>query len=130
MDRKLEEPVRARAEGRCEYCHFPRFPFHFEHIIARKHGGPTNEGNLALSCVRCNFHKGPNLSGIDPATSSVVQLFHPRKDEWTRHFHWNGALLIGLAPTARATNGVPAINLPVRMEARAALMAEGQFRQT
>ena len=28
--------------------------------------------NLALACHRCNLHKGPNLSGIDPLTGDPV----------------------------------------------------------
>lgn len=72
MDRALVALVRHRAGGRCEYCRFPRPPFHIEHIIAQKHGGPTVESNLAPACVRCNFHKGPNLSGIDPENEQIV----------------------------------------------------------
>ncbi len=59
-----------RAAGRCEYCHFPmsasRLPFHCDHIIAEKHGGPTVDENLAWACFRCNLHKGPNIAGLDP----------------------------------------------------------------
>jgi 5-methylcytosine-specific restriction endonuclease McrA len=29
-------------------------PFETDHIIARKHGGPTVASNLALSCWYCN----------------------------------------------------------------------------
>ena len=29
---------------------------------------------------RCNLHKGPNLSGVDPDTGQVVRLFDPRDD--------------------------------------------------
>jgi hypothetical protein len=53
-------------------------PFHLEHIIAKQHGGETKADNLAWACHRCNRHKGPNLSGIDPETQEIVQLFNPR----------------------------------------------------
>ena len=50
-DRALEAEVVRRAQGRCEYCHFPEsaseLPFHLDHIIAEKHGGPTISENLA-----------------------------------------------------------------------------------
>jgi hypothetical protein len=40
-DRALEAEVVRRAQGRCEYCHFPEFAselaFHLDHIIAEKH---------------------------------------------------------------------------------------------
>ncbi|MGA2120023.1 MAG: HNH endonuclease signature motif containing protein [Bryobacteraceae bacterium] len=69
------EAVRQRARNRCEYCHLPqeafRRGFHIEHIVARQHGGSTSLSNLALACWNCNRKKGPNLSGIDPATLAV-----------------------------------------------------------
>ena len=54
MGTELEDFVRQRAGGRCEYCHDPVPPFHIEHIIARKHGGRTVAENLALSCIAWN----------------------------------------------------------------------------
>ena len=127
MNKATEELVRRRAGGRCEYCKFPLPPFHMEHIIARKHGGPTTPDNLALACIRCNFHKGPNLSGIDPKTGNVVSLFHPRRDHWHEHFRWRNARLIGMTPIARATIAVLEINAALRVEARARLIEEGRF---
>src|SRR5215211_294900 len=61
----IRELVRGRAGNRCEYCHLPQealpfATFHVEHIIATQHGGSDDETNLALSCDRCNFSKGPN----------------------------------------------------------------------
>jgi len=45
--RALEAEVVGRAQGRCEYCHFPEaaaeLPFHSDHIIAEKHGGNTRQ---------------------------------------------------------------------------------------
>jgi 5-methylcytosine-specific restriction endonuclease McrA len=68
----LEQRVRIRARGLCEYCQLPqatyRLPFQIDHIIARQHGGKTRLGNLALACPRCNRNKGPNLVGIDTNT--------------------------------------------------------------
>ena len=50
--------VRGRALGRCEYCRLPEssgFVEHqIDHIIAIKHGGGSDPGNLALSCKLCN----------------------------------------------------------------------------
>ncbi|MFW6171656.1 MAG: HNH endonuclease [Planctomycetota bacterium] len=40
-------------------------PFQIDHIIAQQHHGETGPDNLALSGLRCNSHKGPNLSGYD-----------------------------------------------------------------
>jgi len=83
----LEEAVRQRARNRCEYCRIPqvafRRGFHIEHIVARQHGGSTSLDNLALACWTCNLKKGPNLSGIDPATGIVTALFHQVSLVWT-----------------------------------------------
>jgi 5-methylcytosine-specific restriction endonuclease McrA len=66
----LRRLVRTRAAECCEYCLVPeRFTLaaHWvDHIVAEKHGGQTEEGNLALSCVLCNQRKGSDLTSIDP----------------------------------------------------------------
>jgi 5-methylcytosine-specific restriction endonuclease McrA len=69
MDESLAEQVRQRAHFACEYCRvsqrfYPTIHFPVDHIIARQHGGPTAMHNLALSCLHCNSHKGPNIAGI------------------------------------------------------------------
>jgi len=119
----LRDLVRRRAGDRCEYCRItqqadPFFQFHIEHIVPLQHGGPTEEGNLALACHHCNLHKGPNLTGIDPSSSSIVPLFHPRTQTWDEHFEKRGSLVIGLTPTGRATVHVLAMNAPVRSQLR------------
>ena len=101
--------------------------FQIDHIIARKHRGPSVAGNLALSCLVCNGHKGPNLAGIDPASRKIVRLFHPRLHKWTHHFRWDGAVLIGRTPIGRVTVIVLEINLPYRVAIRQALIDEGVF---
>ena len=50
---RLAETVKERAQQRCEYCHFPdafaELGFEIEHIIASKHHGKTESGNLAYA---------------------------------------------------------------------------------
>ncbi len=96
----------------------PLAPFHIEHILARQHGGSDDPENLALACHHGNLHKGPNLTGVDPETSAVVRLFHPRLDVWTDHFANQGLHLVGLTPTGRATVRTLAMNEPDAIEAR------------
>jgi hypothetical protein len=131
MDAALERFVRQRAGGRCEYCRLPqpasRVPFEIDHIRSRKHHGPTIAGNLALSCVYCNAYKGPNLSGIDPATGRVTKLFHPRRHKWPYHFRYEGGMLIGRTAIGRTTIDVLRINLPNLMAIREALIEDGTF---
>lgn len=131
MNQRLARFVRRRARGVCEYCHMPeafdRPGFEIEHIIARQHGGRTIAGNLAWACFSCNKRKGPNLSGIDSATGKVARLFHPRRHKWSRHFRWEGPLLLGRTPVGRATIAVLGINLPLRVQLRQELIDEGVF---
>jgi hypothetical protein len=132
MDADVRDFVRRRADQRCEYCHLPQAavpfsPFHVEHITARQHGGDDNLSNLALACDRCNLHKGPNLSGIDPDSGEVVVLFHPRRDSWNGHFRWNGAEIVGLTPSGRATVQTLQMNAKRRVQLRAKLQATGRL---
>lgn len=131
MQRQLVELIRRRAGFRCEYCQFPEafsgLNFQMDHIIAEKHGGPTEEENLALSCIYCNSHKGPNLSGIDPITGEIVRLFHPRRDRWDEHFRWDGAVLVGSNPVGRATIEVLRINDSAAVALRRLFIRAGVF---
>lgn len=131
MERQLVELVRRRAGFRCEYCHFPeRFSglnFQMDHIIAEKHGGPTESENLALSCIYCNSFKGPNLSGVDPITHEIVRLFHPRRDVWEEHFRWQDAELAGRTPIGRATIEVLRINDATAKALRRLFIRAGVF---
>lgn len=115
MNEATRAAVRRRAEDRCEYCQLRQADsllaaLHVEHIIPRKHGGTDEPENLALACVDCNLHKGPNLAGIDPETGNVVSLFHPRLQPWADHFQWQGIYRAGKTPTGRATIQVLSIN--------------------
>lgn len=128
MDRDLERLVWDRAEGHCEYCRLPTLEwlrFQFDHIIAEKHHGPTEQDNLGLSCFHCNSFKGPNISGVDPLTGKITRLFHPRRDAWNKHFEWNGVLLVGRSPIGRTTIDVLRINHPRMVQLRRALREEG-----
>jgi hypothetical protein len=57
----------------------------------------------------------------------VTRLYDPRRDRWREHFAWQGAVLAGLTPIGRATVRVLAMNAPVMVAAREALIAEGRF---
>jgi hypothetical protein len=128
----LRQQVRERAGRRCEYCRLPdSLPplesFHLEHIVARQHGGEKTLDNLAWACHRCNRHKGPNLTGIDPITKEIVSLFHPRRLIWSGHFILRGIELIGLTPPGRATVVLLQMNAARRLERRGELIRLGWF---
>ena len=134
MRAALERLVRERAGGRCEYCDLPQLasgvPFEIDHIIARKHRGRTISSNLAISCIYCNAHKGPNISGLDPATGKLTRLFHPRKHKWSAHFSRRGGLIIGLTPIGRTTVRVLEMNLPNLIAVRELLAENESSEQT
>jgi hypothetical protein len=127
----LEDAVRSRSLAQCEYCQFPEaageLSFHIDHIISQQHGGQTVSENLALACPYCNRFKGPNLAGIDSITGAVTPLFHPRLEQWSDHFSWNGPVLMGLTPTGRATVAVLKINSPEAVELRRLLQLGGDI---
>jgi hypothetical protein len=86
--------VRQRAGNRCEYCRklemFGNYPHHLEHIIARKHGGLSEMGNLAWACFQCNVAKGTDIASCDTETKELAPLFNPRTQDWNDHFELVG----------------------------------------
>jgi len=125
----LREAVARRAESRCEYCGLPEpFAAHRhepDHVIAQQHGGESVIENLALACLPCNRHKGPNIASIDPDTGMLAALFNPRTQDWHEHFRWNGARIEPLTPEARVTVRVLQLNSIPRLHEREALRAAG-----
>jgi hypothetical protein len=114
MDSATRTTVRLRAGHRCEYCGLtqdqsPLAALQVEHIIPKKHGGGDDLGNLALACIDCNLHKGPNIAGLDPETGALTALFHPRHQLWSEHFEWRGVLIVGQTAIGRTT--VQVLNL-------------------
>ncbi len=131
MRKELDRRVRNRANHRCEYCQMPQsaidFAFPIDHIIAQQHGGRTVFSNLALACLKCNRHKGPNIAGIDPLSGEAVPLFNPRRDRWSDHFEWKGPVLLGKTSRGLATIQVLAINHEATVNIRRVLIALGPF---
>jgi len=74
-----------------------------------------------LACYHCNSHKGPNLSGIDPATDQVTVLFNPRTQNWDEHFTFADVAIVGRTATGRATVRVLEMNASDRLQLRAEL---------
>jgi HNH endonuclease len=125
MDAAASQFVRQRAGNRCEYCRlsqkFSALRFHIEHIVARQHGGTDSPDNLALACPECNFHKGTNLSGIDPDTGQLSPLFDPRRQIWEEHFVHDGANILGRGMVGRTTAWLLEMNAGDRLRLRTIL---------
>lgn len=120
--RSKRNAVRRRAGDRCEYCRMaqsnePFLPYHVEHIIAKQHGGGDELINLCFACYHCNYHKGTNLTAIDPETDAVVRLFNPRTDDWDKQFSF-GPTINGRTPIGRATVRLLCMNEISRIEQR------------
>jgi hypothetical protein len=129
MNTALQISVRRRAGHRCEYCRLhqddvPFYTFPVDHIIAGQHDGPTVATNLALSCLRCNLHKGPNIAGRDPLTKKLTPLFHPRRHKWAHHFRFVGPRVMGLTAIGRTTVKILAMNHPDAVALRESLRDE------
>jgi 5-methylcytosine-specific restriction endonuclease McrA len=112
---QIRAQVRERAQNACEYCHLhqadsPLAALHVEHIIPKIHGGSEDLDNLALACIDWNLHKGTNLTGIDPETNAVTEVFNPRRQVWDEHFEWQEIHLSGKTATGRTTIRVLNIN--------------------
>ena len=130
----LRRLVVQRARGCCEYCLLHQddtdFAHHVDHLIALKHGGRTEEENLALACMECNLRKGPDLAAIDPVEKVVVSLFNPRVQRWSEHFTVVNASLVGTTPTGRATAALLRMNDPARFLERQRLILAGRYPRT
>src|SRR5436309_3645203 len=74
-----------------------------DHIVAEKHGGQTEEANLALSCVLCNQHKGSDPTSSDPETGEITRPLPPPGAQWTANFR---SAALRTEPLTR-TGGVP-----------------------
>lgn len=118
----LRDEVVVRAGARCEYCGLSQAgqeaTFHIDHVVPRIEGGPTKLSNLALACVSCSLRKWARRSAADPETGEEVALFNPRVQHWNDHFRWDGAVIVPLTPTGRATVAALALNRPLAVAIR------------
>ena len=123
--------VAERAEWRCEYCLLHNddsfTPHQIDHIISRKHGGDSSSENLALTCVRCNAWKGPDIASFGFQADEIVPLFHPRRDKWQDHFRLAGAEIEPLTSVGAATARLLRFNGAGRTGERVALTATGRY---
>jgi hypothetical protein len=118
----LRRLVEERANYKCEYCLLPAgvsfFSHEIDHIIAQKHGGVTDADNFALTCWRCNRHKGTDLGSFDPETGAFSFLFNPRTQKWAEHFTFLELHLVGLTPLGRTTISLLQMNNDERLAER------------
>lgn len=129
----LRRRVIARAESLCEYCLLHEddtfFGCEVDHVISEKHGGPTQEDNLAYACFTCSHNKGSDIASVMPGTTTLVRLFHPRTDRWAEHFRLgdDGIALVPLTPIGEATARILGFNEADRLVERQALQIAGRY---
>jgi HNH endonuclease len=106
----LRRALRAEfPEPRCAYCHSPEqllgMSLEVDHIIPEAASGKTELANVCLCYRTCNSYKGQRIYARDPLTGRQVRIFHPRRQQWRRHFAWSadGVHLVGLTASGRTT---------------------------
>ena len=131
----LRAQVRAQAAGRCAFCQSPEellgVTFEIDHVVPVSAGGTTSADNLCLSCPTCKRHKAARMLGPDPLSRQNTPLFRPRSESWNDHFAWSddGATIIGITPTGRATVESLPMNRPVQRPLFGSLRDPHVFRQ-
>jgi hypothetical protein len=128
----LRREVIQRAGGCCEYCLSDTtdrgVDFAIDHVIAEKHGGPTQLDNLCLSCYWCNSFKGSDLSSVDwDGDNEITPLFNPRLDHWDDHFTLDGLRIVALTAIGRVTAFLLQMNAPQRIKERRLLIELGSY---
>ena len=96
-------------------------------MVAEKHGGLTEEQNLAVACTLCNKLKGTDLTSIDPETTEIVLLYHPRRDLWSEHFKLSHGRIIPLTAIGRVTERLLRLNVSTRIKERELLIRANQI---
>jgi hypothetical protein len=128
----LRREVIERAGGCCEYCLSDTqerpIDFAIDHVIAVKHGGPTQLDNLCLSCYWCNSYKGSDLSSVDwEQGTEIVPLYNPRTQVWVEHFDLDGVRLVPLTAAGRVTVYLLQLNAIERIKERRLLIELGVY---
>jgi len=125
----LRERVRSAARDRCGYCRVPQKQVYgwleVEHIVPKAVGGTDDEDNLWLACDFCNTYKGSKVKARDPVSGTLVSLYNPRRQNWNRHFCWEGPYLIGQTRVGRATVDALSLNARLALSTRRQWMSVG-----
>ena len=129
ISQSLRQLVAARADRLCEYCLIHEddtfFGCEIDHIVSLKHGGATEEGNLAFACLPCNRHKGTDIGSI-VAEGEFIRLFNPRQDRWFDHFRLEGPVIEPITDIGKVTVSILQFHATERILERETLIAIGR----
>jgi hypothetical protein len=127
---ELRRFVESRANHLCEYCLIREYDTYFgcqvDHVIAEKHGGPTNADNLAYACTFCNRAKGSDIGSIAPS-GEFNRFFNPRTDHWADHFTLHGVIIEPRSPIGEVTVKILGLNEPDRVLEREIIQNIGRY---
>ena len=128
---ELRRFVAERADHLCEYCLVHEqdrgFGCQVDHIISEKHGGLTEESNLAYACAPCNRAKGSDVGSIEEETRSFIRLYNPRLDKWHEHFRIDGSQILGLTEAGKVTVRILRLNDEERRLEREVFIAQQRY---
>lgn len=128
---ELRRLVESRANHLCEYCLIHEDDTYLgcqvDHIIAEKHGGPTETNNLSYACTFCNRAKGTDIGSIMPGTGDFARFFNPRTDRWVDHFRLRGVLIEPRTSVGEATARILSFNDTERVIEREILQDAGRY---
>lgn len=131
ISQSLRRLVAARADRICEYCLIHEddtfFGCEVDHIISLKHGGRTEEANLAFACLPCNRHKGTDIGSIAADSGEFIRLFNPRQDGWSDHFRLEGPLIKPITDIGKVTVSILQLHGVERILERETLIAIGRY---
>lgn len=76
----------------------------------------------------CNNRKYVTVEVKDPVTQETVPLYHPRQNDWIKHFAWNEdcSEILGLTSIGRATVKKLQLNRSGLVNLRRILYAVGE----
>jgi hypothetical protein len=135
MSRYVSPEVRRlvadRAGRLCEYCLINEedtfFGCEVDHIISLKHGGSSEQDNLAYACAFCNRQKGSDVGSISRQSGEFSRFYHPRTDRWADHFRLDEDSITPLTVIGEVTAGILQLNTGARLSERQLLRADGRF---
>jgi hypothetical protein len=127
----VRQQVAERAYHVCEYCLIAAADCFWggevDHVISRKHGGPSTPENLAWSCACCNRNKGTDIATVVGQPQRLVRLFHPRSDRWLEAFVLQAAIFDPLTDIGLATVNLLKLNEDIRLKERRELERAGRY---